>query len=173
MRPHYSPNMSSPSGAYQAFLADPAADAMADNAALHYITTLTSIHGPAAIIKHLIVQAKLLKKSNKVLSVMECPDKTCMDVDTTIEFVAGGGAYLPGLDDNFVTDRTAIFPIVCWLSSLGRLIFYRRLTILFAAPSCLLRFQRQNLADPSVLGPRLASETNRSHRCPRPRLAHS
>ena len=35
-----------------------------------------------------------------------------MDVDTTIEFVLGGGTILPGLDDNFLADRTIYFPMV-------------------------------------------------------------
>ena len=36
-----------------------------------------------------------------------------VDMETTIEFTNGGGAYLPGLDDNFVTDRTVTLPMVC------------------------------------------------------------
>ena len=35
-----------------------------------------------------------------------------VDVETTLEFLNGGGAYLPGLDDNFVADRTVTFPMV-------------------------------------------------------------
>lgn len=35
-----------------------------------------------------------------------------MDVDTTIEFVLGGGTILPSLDDNFLADRTIFFPMV-------------------------------------------------------------
>ena len=35
-----------------------------------------------------------------------------MDVEITIEFLTGGGAYLPGLDDNFVADRVVTFPMV-------------------------------------------------------------
>lgn len=101
------------SAKYQAFLASPSAGALADNASLHYITTLTSIHDAGAIMKHLAVQDKLLKKTEqKVLSKIEGANGLSVDVETTIEFSSGGGAYLPGLDDNFVADRIVTFPMV-------------------------------------------------------------
>ncbi|KAL5121379.1 hypothetical protein ACEQ8H_000847 [Pleosporales sp. CAS-2024a] len=98
---------------YAAFLANPSSGALASSAALHYITTLTSIQDATAIIKHLSVQEKLLKKkSQKVLDAVEGQHALSVDVDTTIEFQNGGGAYLPGLDDNFVADRTVTFPMI-------------------------------------------------------------
>ncbi|KAF2013112.1 hypothetical protein BU24DRAFT_452071 [Aaosphaeria arxii CBS 175.79] len=99
---------------YQAFLANPSVGALHDgNASLHYVTTLTSINDAPAVIKHLAVQEKLLKKkSEKVLNSIEAPNALSLEVETTIEFVAGGGAYLPGLDDNFVADRTVTFPVI-------------------------------------------------------------
>ncbi|KAF2729673.1 hypothetical protein EJ04DRAFT_588341 [Polyplosphaeria fusca] len=98
---------------YKAFLANPSAEALADTASLHYITTLTSINDPAPIIKHLSVQEKLLKKKEeKVIGTVEGGDSLCLDVETTLEFVSGGGAYLPGLDDNFVADRIVTFPMI-------------------------------------------------------------
>jgi hypothetical protein len=33
-------------------------------------------------------------------------------VDTAFEFISSGGPYLPGLDDNFLADRTVYLPIV-------------------------------------------------------------
>ncbi|KAH8733039.1 hypothetical protein GQ44DRAFT_766103 [Phaeosphaeriaceae sp. PMI808] len=99
--------------AYAAFLVNPSTGALADNASLHYITTLTSIHDATAIIKHLAVQEKRLKKkSQKVLSAVEGSHGLSLDVETTIEFQQGGGAYLPGLDDNFVADRLVTFPMI-------------------------------------------------------------
>lgn len=101
------------SDTYQTFLDRPSQGALAEKAALHYITTLTSIHDAAAIIKHLQVQDKLLKKTKqKVLSVVEGRHALSLDVETTLEFQNGGGAYLPGLDDNFVADRIVTFPMV-------------------------------------------------------------
>jgi hypothetical protein len=98
---------------YAAFLNNPSTGALASNATLHYITTLTSIQDATAIIKHLAVQEKMLKKkSQKVLDAVEGHTALSADVDTTIEFQSGGGAYLPGLDDNFVADRTVTFPMV-------------------------------------------------------------
>jgi len=98
---------------YTRFLATPSSGALADNASLHYVTTTTSINDATAIIKHLSVQEKLLKKTKeKVLNVIESSNGLSVDMETTIEFTNGGGAYLPGLDDNFVTDRTVTFPMV-------------------------------------------------------------
>ena len=98
---------------YQRFLDRPSQGALADKAALHYITTLTSISDAPAIIKHLQVQEKLLKKTKQqVVSVVEGRHALSVDVETTLEFLNGGGAYLPGLDDNFVADRTVTFPMV-------------------------------------------------------------
>lgn len=101
------------SAKYQAFLNNPSAGALADNATLHYITTLTSINDAAAILKHLSVQEKLVRKTGeKVLGVVEGAHELALDVETTLEFLSGGGAYLPGLDDNFVSDRIVTFPMV-------------------------------------------------------------
>ena len=101
------------SAKYQAFLQNPSAGALADNATLHYISTLVSLHGAAAITKHFAVQEKLVKKTGeKILGVVEGPNELALDVETTLEFVSGGGAYLPGLDDNFVADRIVSFPMV-------------------------------------------------------------
>lgn len=98
---------------YKAFLASPSTAALADNASLHYITTLTTLNDAPAIVKHFTVQEKLLKKKEqKILSVVEAADALSVDVETTIEFIHGGGAYLPGLDDNFVADRLVTFPMV-------------------------------------------------------------
>lgn len=104
------------SAKYRAFLASPSPGALAENASLHYITTLTSIQDSPEIVKHLTVQEKMLKKKDqKILSAIEGNNGLSVDVETTLEFVAGGGAYLPGLDDNFVADRTVTFPMVCFL----------------------------------------------------------
>ncbi len=104
--------------AYEKFLAGPAAAGLAENASINYIPTLTTIRGAAAVGKHFHAQAKqLAKKSEKVLSAIEGQDGLCVDVETTVEFMSGGGAYLPGLDDNFLADRTATFPVVGVLAS--------------------------------------------------------
>ncbi len=98
---------------YQAFLAAPSAAALAEGASFNYITTLTTVNEPAAIIKHLAAQQHALKKKQeKVISSIESSDAICLDVETTLEFVTSGGAYLPGLDDNFLADRAVTFPIV-------------------------------------------------------------
>lgn len=102
------------SAKYTAFLATPSASALVANASLNYITTLTTIQDAPQILKHLAVQEKLLKKKDqKVLSAIEGANRQlCLDLEVTIEFVSGGGAYLPGLDDNFVADRVVTLPMI-------------------------------------------------------------
>lgn len=52
------------------------------------------------------------KKGDKTLSFVEAPGTIVLDVETTLEFVSGGGAYLPSLDDNFLADHVVTFPTV-------------------------------------------------------------
>ena len=99
--------------AYEAFLAFPNATHLNDDASLNYITTLTTVNGSAAIAKHVSQQQRIVKrKTEKFLSSIEGENAICLDVETTLEFITGGGAYLPGLDDNFLSDRVVTFPIV-------------------------------------------------------------
>ena len=104
--------MSSLKAIYQDFLARPNVAALSNNAAsLNYITTLTTINSAAAIVKHYVAHQLVLKKKEEtVLSAIESENAICLDVETTLEFITGGGAYLPGLDDNFLADRTVTFP---------------------------------------------------------------
>jgi len=100
--------------AYEQFLAAPNPSFLASDASLHYVTTLISINGPAQIVKHLNGQAaELTKHEEQVLNAVEGPDSIALEVSTTIEFLSGGGSYLPKLDDNFITDHTVTLPMVC------------------------------------------------------------
>ncbi|KAK5011599.1 hypothetical protein LTR39_004491, partial [Cryomyces antarcticus] len=98
---------------YQQFLANPTAAALADkSSSINYVPTLTTINQPAAIIKHLQTQAKIVKKkSEKVLGAIESSDALSADVEMTVEFLSGGGAYLPQVEENFLADRMATFPM--------------------------------------------------------------
>jgi hypothetical protein len=157
------------SAKYQAFLAKPSADALTDNASLHYITTLTSITTAPAIVKHFTVQEKLLKrKGDKVLNAIESSNALSLEVETTIEFVNGGGAYLPGLDDNFIADRTVTFPMVALPQS--------ALVGFCADPGCAdthgtFRQGAEDISDPSALGASGSAEGGRRHRRAGPQLA--
>ncbi|KAI9746140.1 MAG: hypothetical protein M1818_000821 [Claussenomyces sp. TS43310] len=98
---------------YKQFLAAPNPAALIDNASLHYITTLTTFNGPSDILKHLKTQSnQIKKKEEKFLDAVESQNALAVEVDTTMELVTSGGAYLPGLDDNFLADRTVTFPII-------------------------------------------------------------
>lgn len=98
---------------YQAFLTSHNATHLSNDASLNYITTLTTVNKADTITKHLAKQEGVVKKKQeKVLSTIEGDNAICLDVETTLEFRTGGGAYLPGLDDNFLTDRVVTFPVV-------------------------------------------------------------
>lgn len=115
---------------YQRFLADHKSVSLAPDASLIYIPTTTKLEGPDAVIAHLSKQNNIVKpKAQDVLGVVEGADSLCLDVETTLEFVAGGGAYLPSLDDNFLVDHIASFPTVSWLTCrYSPTIFYSRIT---------------------------------------------
>ena len=105
--------MSSLRAIYESHLANPNASALSDQAALNYITTLTTINTAAAIVKHHAAHQKVMKKKEeKILSCIESSNAVCLDIELTLEFISGGGAYLPGLDDNFLADRVVTFPMV-------------------------------------------------------------
>jgi hypothetical protein len=100
--------------AYKQFLAAPNSSFLANNASLHYITTLVTVNGSSEVIKHLNGQSYDLKKTEQTfLDVVEGTNALAVEVHSTIEFISGGGSYLPGLDDNFLADRIVTFPIVC------------------------------------------------------------
>ncbi|PYH97805.1 hypothetical protein BO71DRAFT_346163 [Aspergillus ellipticus CBS 707.79] len=98
---------------YQRFLANPQSAPLAPDASLIYITTTTKVDGASAVVNHLTKQQKIVKtKSETVLDAIESANSLCLDIETTLEFMTGGGAYLPSLDDNFLADHVATFPTI-------------------------------------------------------------
>lgn len=141
---------------YRQFRAAPNTSFLAEDASLHYITTLTTLNGAAEIVKHLKGQDYDLKvKEEKFLDVVEASNAVAIEVSTTIEFLAGGGAYLPKLDDNFLADRTVTFPIVCPILQPAP----RLLTV--ADSHRQLRRQWKDHTNPRELGPRIAPQVDR------------
>lgn len=117
---------------YQRFLANPRNAPLAANASLIYVPTTTTIEGADAIAAHTSRQASIVrKKSDQVINAIESSDSLCLDVETTLEFLEGGGVYLPSLDDNFLADRVVTFPTVnippIWLHVARRRTFPRDL----------------------------------------------
>ncbi|KAK4240048.1 hypothetical protein C8A03DRAFT_42423 [Achaetomium macrosporum] len=93
--------------AYKQFLAAPSSSALTEDASLHYTTTTSSFTGATEIIKHLgSVRNKIKKKKEDALFAIENQHALALEVETTLEFITSGGPYLPGLDDNFLADRT-------------------------------------------------------------------
>jgi len=98
---------------YHSFLRNPSTGVLAENASITYIPTLTFVAEPTAILKHLAAQAKQVRKKHEsILSFIEGSNGVCVETETTLEFLTGGGAYLPGLDDNFLIDKVVTFPVV-------------------------------------------------------------
>ena len=98
--------------AYTNFLSAPTPAHLAENATLTYTTTTTFLQSAPAILKHLHAQLKqVVLKSSKVLHSIESSDSLCLETETSILFKSGGGAYLPGLDDNLLDERLVTFPI--------------------------------------------------------------
>lgn len=101
------------SAIYERFIASPNPLSLAENASLHYVPTLKSFSEQGPIIKHLESQNKdVVKiKSAKIINTIEGANAIAVEVDTTLEFISGGGAYLPGLE-NFIVDKIATVPMV-------------------------------------------------------------
>lgn len=101
------------SSTYKSYLANPNGSFLAPNASLNYVTTTTSLTSSAVIQKHLKTQQQLVeKKDEKFLNVIENANSLCVETETTLHFITGGGAYLPGIDENFLADRSVTLPIV-------------------------------------------------------------
>ncbi|KAF5688493.1 hypothetical protein FDENT_4859 [Fusarium denticulatum] len=97
---------------YKQFLAAPSSSLLADTAALHYVTTTTTFSGPTEIIKHLnALQKQVAKKKEEVFNIVDGQNVVVLEVDTGLGFQTGGGPYLPGLDDNFLSARDVYLPV--------------------------------------------------------------
>ncbi|KAI1819203.1 hypothetical protein F4861DRAFT_159001 [Xylaria intraflava] len=98
---------------YQQFLASPNPSQLAENATLNYITTTTVVRGSSDIIQHLNTSRRQIKKKKEnVLSLIHGQNAIAAEIETSLEFVISGASYLPGLDDNFLTDRTVSLAIM-------------------------------------------------------------
>lgn len=99
---------------YERFLQSPNAQNLADDATLQYVTTLTSFSKQDRIIKHFDDQDRnvVKKKVQKVISAVEGLTSVAVIVETSLQFISSGGAYLPG-QDTFILDRTVTLPVVC------------------------------------------------------------
>ncbi|CAK7266155.1 hypothetical protein SEPCBS119000_001882 [Sporothrix epigloea] len=98
---------------YLQFLAAPNSASLDPDAALYYITTSTVYHGSTDIIKHFGSLRNQLKKTKEtVLSSVESANGLALEIDTALAFATSGGPYLPGLDDNFLTDRKVQVPVI-------------------------------------------------------------
>lgn len=98
--------------AYQKFLANPRNAPLAADASLFYVASSTKFEGADAVITHISRHASFVKKSEKTISVIESSDSLVLDQETTLDFVNGGGVYLPSLDDSYFTSSVVTIPTV-------------------------------------------------------------
>lgn len=151
--------MSTLRAVYQSYLANPDASAFASDGSLNYITTLTTLHKTDVIAKHLAAQQKSLKKKHEnVLHAIESDDALCLEVETTLEFLSGGGMYLPGIDDNFLADQLVTFPVV--RLSTAQSIAALRSTDCRVDPHRSIRCSPKDPTAPIILGPSFAPEAD-------------
>ncbi|KAL9111380.1 MAG: hypothetical protein Q9227_004257 [Pyrenula ochraceoflavens] len=94
--------------AYQSFLASPKVSDLSDDAILAYVTVVSSIQNSASIVKHL-TSTEIRHVIQKIIGTVDGGSNAFYDIENTIQFVAGGGKYLPGLDE-FIVDKTLTFP---------------------------------------------------------------
>lgn len=98
---------------YKQFLVRPASNHLATNAAINYIPSNVVIGEASAILKHYDVQSQVVKKkAEDIKSVVEGPSSVCCEIETTLQFSTGAGAYLPGVDASLLADKVVILPIV-------------------------------------------------------------
>ncbi|KAJ6015340.1 hypothetical protein N7540_009931 [Penicillium herquei] len=103
---------------YRKFLVNPKSAKVAANVSLFYVASTTKFQGSDSVITHLSRQSGIVKKkSEQIINAIESSDSLVLDIETTLEFLEGGGAYLPSFDDNFLADRVVTIPtlhIVHW-----------------------------------------------------------
>ncbi|KAJ5719907.1 hypothetical protein N7493_006785 [Penicillium malachiteum] len=103
---------------YRKFLANPRSAKVATNVSLLYVASTTKFEGSDSVLTHLSRQSGIVKKkSEQIINAIESSDSLVLDIETTLEFLEGGGAYLPSFDDNFLADRVVTIPtlhIVHW-----------------------------------------------------------
>ncbi|RDW81678.1 uncharacterized protein DSM5745_05235 [Aspergillus mulundensis] len=97
---------------YQKFLVSPSAAPLASDVSLIYITTTTEIKGADKVIKHLTKQQELKINSQTVLDSVQGSNALSLDIEINLQFLTGGGAYLPNLDETFLFDHVAKFPTI-------------------------------------------------------------
>ncbi|KAL4802993.1 hypothetical protein BDV18DRAFT_166520 [Aspergillus unguis] len=97
---------------YQRFLTAPSTASLASDVSLYYITTTTELNGADKVIKHLTKQQDIKIKSQTIIDSVQGSNALSLDVDTSLQFLTGGGAYLPNLDETFLFDRDARFPTI-------------------------------------------------------------
>lgn len=145
---------------YRQYQANPKSEhvKLADDVSLIYVPTTTKIESRDAVISHVKNQGYVVKKrSEQIISSIEGSDALCLELETTLEFMEGGGAYLPSLDDNFLADRVVTFPTV---NSPRSHIAHKSRLMRPPADAHRDLCEQRNQADPHLLGPGLIAEAS-------------
>ncbi|KAJ5528161.1 hypothetical protein N7513_012320 [Penicillium frequentans] len=103
---------------YSKFLANPRSAQVAANISLIYVTSTTKFEGSDSVLTHLSRQSSIVKKkAENIINAIESSDSLVLDIETTLEFLQNGGAYLPSLSEDHLADRVVTIPtlhIVRW-----------------------------------------------------------
>jgi hypothetical protein len=98
---------------YRKFLADPKSANVAANISLIYVTSTTKFEGSDSVLTHLSRQSSIVKKKTEdIINAIESSDSLVLDIETTLEFLENGGAYLPSLSEDYLADRVVTIPTV-------------------------------------------------------------
>ncbi|KAI5302700.1 hypothetical protein KEM55_000936 [Ascosphaera atra] len=100
---------------YESFLNEPSRSSIADEAALNYITTATQIVGAENIHEHLaqLQETTVKKNEQKILNVVEGYCSLSLEVQTALEFIGGGGPYVPDAEElDSIKGKTATLTII-------------------------------------------------------------
>ncbi|KAJ5183735.1 hypothetical protein N7492_001351 [Penicillium capsulatum] len=96
--------------AYQKFLVNPRSAPLAADVSLYYVASSTTFEGADAVSTHASRHASVVKKSEQTINVIESADSLVLDQETTLDFIDGGGVYLPTLDDSLIANNVVTIP---------------------------------------------------------------
>ncbi|GAO50687.1 hypothetical protein G7K_4809-t1 [Saitoella complicata NRRL Y-17804] len=97
---------------YDQYKSKPQASLLADDATLQYITSGVTVTGANAIITRRAKYRDEITVTENVIAKHVASESIVFEVAATITFTNGPGWLVPGIDDNFLFDKTIEIPLV-------------------------------------------------------------
>ncbi|BFZ62041.1 hypothetical protein YB2330_003120 [Saitoella coloradoensis] len=97
---------------YDKYKSKPQASLLAEDATLQYITSGVTVTGANAIITRRAKDRDEITVTENVITKHIASDSIVFEVAATITFTNGSGWLVPGIDDNFLFDKTIEIPLV-------------------------------------------------------------